>query len=95
MVTENGDSAPKTEPENAIMSALLRKREPEKEAANGRNAGPKIPKAPVTIQDTGLSTSFPDGLDAEVFHSLETPRQTPVPGHVPSKRYHPASSWTA
>ena len=73
MVTENGDSAPKTEPENAIMSALLRKREPETEAGNGRNAGPKIPKAPVTIQDTGLSTSFLMDLMLKVFHYVETP----------------------
>ncbi len=73
MVTENRDNAPESPPESDIVSALLRKREPAKDAGNGRGAGTKVLKAPASIPETGLSTSFLQDLMLKVFHYVETP----------------------
>lgn len=73
MVTENRDDAPESAPDGDILSAFLRKHESTKGPANGDGAGARIPRAPGTIQETGLSTSFLLELMLKVFHYVEAP----------------------
>ncbi len=76
MVTENRDEAEETAMDGNVLSAFLKKHENGNGASNApANGGARtaIPKAPGTIQETGLSTSFLLELMLKVFHYVETP----------------------
>ncbi len=77
MVTENRDGAEESVVDGDILSAFLRKHENGSAAPSiaATNAGGRtaIPKAPGTLQETGLSTSLLMELMLKVFHYVETP----------------------
>ena len=76
MVTENRDEAEESALDGNVLSAFLRKHDSNNGDDNtAANGGPRtsIPKAPGTIQETGLSTSFLLELMLKVFHYVETP----------------------
>lgn len=73
MVTEDRDDGAETHLDSGALSAFLRKHEPTKETGNGKSRMAKVPRAPTTLQDTGLSTSFLLELMLKVFHYVETP----------------------
>jgi predicted ATPase with chaperone activity len=76
MVSEDRDNAGEVAVDPEAISAFLKRHE----NGNGNGIGPagttaraSAPKAPGTIQETGLSTSFLLELMLKVFHYVETP----------------------
>ena len=78
MVTENRDDTADIPIDAAELSVFLRKQDAHTNGgSNGADngTGPRLsmPRAPGTIQETGLSTSFLLELMLKVFHYVETP----------------------
>ena len=78
MVTENRDDAADIPIDADELSVFLRKQDAHTNGGSngtGNGTGPSlsIPRAPGTIQETGLSTSFLLELMLKVFHYVETP----------------------
>lgn len=72
-MTQEIDDGSDPQLDNVILTAFMKKDEPAKEAGNGKDPRGRIPRAPTTLQDTGLSTSFLLELMLKVFHYVETP----------------------